>query len=195
MRHPQLLLPAPCQLGDLREATSSLRRVTSQPTACGGLTESLNDVSHPSGKSPELWALGIRCDQNTYKFLLSQTDNNMGREQITWEVVISSVKEDEARMGRASAGDFKQGGQPGTGSYLSQGCQEVRGQAGALLGRGEVFQAEGRASAKPSRQNVAGRCEKWLEQSQEGEAGGASRGDGRGRRKGRREGQAEGPRL
>lgn len=47
-----------------------------------------------------------------------------------------------------------------------------------------MFQAEGRASAKPSRQNVAGRCEKWLEQSQEGEAGGTARGDGRGRRKG-----------
>lgn len=47
-----------------------------------------------------------------------------------------------------------------------------------------MFQVEGRAGAKPSRQNGAGRCEKWLEQSQEGEAGGATRGAGRGRRKG-----------
>ena len=79
MRHPQLLLAAPCQLGDLQGATSSLRMVTSQPTACGGLTESLNDVTRPAGKSPEclLWALGLRCDQNTYRFLLSQTDNNI----------------------------------------------------------------------------------------------------------------------
>lgn len=78
MRHPQLLLAAPCQVGDLQGATSSLRTVTSQPTACGGNRKPEGRYSS-IGKSPEclLWALGLRCDQNTYRFLLSQADNNI----------------------------------------------------------------------------------------------------------------------
>lgn len=48
----------------------------------------------------------MRHDQIRSKLLLSWTNNNAGWKQVTREVVISSVKRDEARMGRVSDGGF-----------------------------------------------------------------------------------------
>ena len=46
------------------------------------------------------------CLEHSLDYLLSWTNNNAGWKQVTREVVISSVKRDEARMGRVSDGGF-----------------------------------------------------------------------------------------